>query len=528
MQRDGLSRFGSDLFLDPALAGNTAADLLNHADDIRYIAPQTRPLRGIHAVLAVDEVTLVAAPDAVQRPWQQGEGPALEAPKPSPPPERPDWRPHPCQEDQEDQANQGQFLAATIRVIEPPTWAAGDPVAGAVIRLVWQPSGSGALRFRVEEATLSDFADARVIYEGTDEALTLYGRSAGDYFYRVRAADAIGNFSNWSDGLPVRVGPPAGFVLKPFFSSPGVPSPAAAEQRTLLLQVQRGLLRMCAARGDLFAILTLPEHMVEDDAIAYVSLLAPSADPVFDPGAPLLDLPLGFGEAYALTYGAVYHPWLIEQDPLANAGGRGPVPADSQFLISSSSRQTGPGALRRVPPDGAMCGLLAARASSRGAWVAPANQTLTGIVALTPPLARSRWLDLQEAQVNVVRQEPTGFMTLSADTLSWDPEWLQINVRRLIQLLRRMVQRMGPGFVFEPQGDAFQRMVRREIEAVLRVLFERGAFAGDTPETSYQVVVRTTPQDLDNGRFIVEIKVAPSLPMVFMTVRLVQTGAAPP
>jgi phage tail sheath protein FI len=281
-------------------------------------------------------------------------------------------------------------------------------------------------------------------------------------------------------------------------------SAAELEQRATLLQIHRGLLRMCAARGDLLAVLALPDHYREDDAIDYVASLAPSARPDFDAGAPLLDLPLGFGEMQALTYAAVYHPWLIEQDARPGAAGTN--------------------GLRRIPPDGAMCGLLAARALARGAWVAPANQTLAGVVALTPPLARARWLDLQDAQINVIRQEPGGFLTFSADTLARDPDLLQINVRRLMQLLRRMAEQMGPGLVFEPMGDAFQRLVRREVEAMLRVLFDRGAFSGATAETSYQVNVRATPQDLDEGRFIVEIRVAPSRPMQFLTVRLVQTG----
>jgi hypothetical protein len=530
LMRDGLSRQGSDLFLDPALAGNTLTDLLSHADDIRYIAPITRSLQGIHAVLAVDEVTLVAVPDALQRPWKPGEGPALETPKapePKDEPIRPEWRPHPCPgEKQDEQASQapawGEFLAATVREVDPPVWTVGDAASGGVIRLDWDvpstlaPSLPSVSRpvFTLQEATQHDFADARPIYVGTDETLILYGRSAGDYYFRLRVQDADGNLSNWSEGLAVRIGPPAGWVLKPFaVCSTGAPSAAELEQRATLLQVHRGLLRMCAARGDLFAVLALPEHYREDDAIQYISLLAPSADPVFDAVARLIDLPLGFGEASALSYGAVYHPWLIEQD----------------LGAASSAGGSGAGrSLYRVPPEGAMCGLIAARAYSRGAWVAPAgtaaNQTLAGVVALTPHMAPARWLDLQQAQINILRQEPTGFVTLSADTLAQDYDVLQINVRRLLQLLRRMAQRMGPEFVFEPQGDAFQRLVRRQVEAMLRILFDRGAFAGATPESSYAVAVRSTPQDMDEGRFIVELRVAPSLPMTFLTVRLVQTG----
>lgn len=514
-ERDGLGRLWSGLFLDPDLAGNLTTDLLNHANDIRYISPNARRLRGIHALLAISEVTLVAVPDATQRPWTPGSTPTPEPPSASPIPERAAWRVHACPPTPADAARGrapltapawGEFLACTLRLMAPPQWVNTDPAAGATIRLAWGSPGVTPI-YTVEEATRPDFADAQRIYEGPEQALTLYGRSAGVYYYRVRAQEAAGdppagNFSDWSAGLVVSIGPPAGLVVKPQRrTNPSQLTAAEIEQRGLLLQVQRALLRMCAARGDLLAVLALPEHYREDDAIAYVGLLAPSAQPVFDPDALLLDLPLGFGEMGALSYAAVYHPWLIELD--APSGAAAP---------------------RRTPPDGALCGLLASRALSRGAWVAPANQELTAVVALIPPLAPARWLDLQDAQINVIRQDPRGFLTLNADTLARDPDLVQINVRRLLQLLRRTAEQLGPGFVFEPVSDAFRRLVRRDVEAVLRVLLDRGAFAGASPETSYQVTVRASTQDLDAGRFIVEIRVAPSRPLEFLTVRLVQTG----
>jgi phage tail sheath protein FI len=94
-------------------------------------------------------------------------------------------------------------------------------------------------------------------------------------------------------------------------------------------------------------------------------------------------------------------------------------------------------------------------------------------------------------------------------------------------LLRRLALQVGVTYVFEPHNAAFQRSVQRGFEAVLDDLFQRGAFAGGTAATSYQVVTDmsvNTPQSVDQGRFIVELKVAPSLPLAFITFRLVQTG----
>jgi phage tail sheath protein FI len=212
---------------------------------------------------------------------------------------------------------------------------------------------------------------------------------------------------------------------------------------------------------------------------------------------------LSTGEALDFTYGALFHPWLIERE----------------------EEQTD--RLTRMPPCGAVAGLFADRALNRGAWVAPANQPMRGVVALDPSLQPSRRLDLQEAHINVVRQEPRGFLVLDAETLSDDPDLIQMNVRRLLILLRRQALKVGATYVFEPNSPAFRRAVDVGFTNMLDRMFERGAFAGATPASAYQGVTDAslnTPQSVEQGRFIVELRVAPSLPMTFLTIRLVQTS----
>jgi phage tail sheath protein FI len=119
-----------------------------------------------------------------------------------------------------------------------------------------------------------------------------------------------------------------------------------------------------------------------------------------------------------------------------------------------------------------------------------------------------------------------GFL-VDADTLDNEGDFTLINVRRLMSILRRLALQLGVTYVFEPNDAAFRRAVKRGFEARLEQMFIRGAFAGDTPATSYQVVVEdpvNTPQSVEQGRFIVELKVAPSVPLRFLTVRLEQTG----
>jgi phage tail sheath protein FI len=170
---------------------------------------------------------------------------------------------------------------------------------------------------------------------------------------------------------------------------------------------------------------------------------------------------------------------------------------------------------------------MAARALARGAWVAPANEPLNGPVALTPPISSAQWQALQDAAVNVIRQEPWGFVCLDADTLSLEDEVRPLNVRRLIALVRRAALRVGERYVFEPNGGATQRAVRRAFESMLETLYFRGAFAGRSEQTSFQVVTDeslNTPRSVDAGRLIAEIRIAPSRPLSFLTIRLLQAG----
>ena len=492
LERDGLAVFGAELFLDERLSGVGVEGLLERADFLRYQSPTPSDLCGIHAALGIEEATIIAVPDAVQRGWAQISAEQPPPPMPSPSLPRPEWwhfrdcnspAPIPLVHEPEWE----NFLRCGIRVLPPPvlTLDSGPDQAGTFV-LRWTTLPGEDARYILEEAGDPGFAGATAIYGGGADRLTVYGRSQGDYYYRVRV-EVGDETSDWSNGVVVQVLAAGRWVLKD----------EERYQPADLLAVQRALLRMCAARGDLFAALALPEHYREDAAIAHAALLA--ATPEAAIVGPVDVAPLSYGEATALNYGALYHPWTFGGDEMGTA-------------------------VRQAPPDGAACGVLAKRALVRGCWVAPANEPFSEVVALTPAIARERRLDLQEAQVNLLRQEPRGFLALSADTLSADPELRPINVRRLLHLLRRLALRYGATYVFEPNDDAFRRLVRRTFTALLGELFQRGAFAGSRPETAYQVVTSDSAQDIEGGRLIVELRVAPAQPLTFLTVRLVQSG----
>jgi hypothetical protein len=79
--------------------------------------------------------------------------------------------------------------------------------------------------------------------------------------------------------------------------------------------------------------------------------------------------------------------------------------------------------------------------------------------------------------------------------------------------------------VFEPNGEPLWEAVRTAIETLLAELFRAGAFAGARREDSYFVRCdRTTmtQNDLDNGRMICLIGVAPAEPVEFIVVQLIR------
>jgi hypothetical protein len=516
LQRDGLEVFDENLFLDEKLKNTGLNNLLNEAEFIRYLSPRPRPLRGIHSALApetviriapegqptnphytslsLEEATIIAVPDALHRGWQKKNDEEISSPPISTLSSQPEWRTF--QENRQpeiktvSQSQSGNFSDCEISVLEIPEdfRVKGEKLSSEKFTLEWKYADANeSLHFVLEESATPNFQFAREIYREKQKKITIYGRGAGLYYYRVRAN--LGHqFSDWSNGLAVRVPAAENWVV----------NSAGNYKSGVLFAVQRALLRMCAARGDLFAVLDLPEHYEKDSAINHAATLKITKGLT----AEKVDVePFSADEARtALSFGAVYHPWLM-------------------------TREDGFAAVRNIPASGAICGVLARRAARRGAWVAPANEVLQGVLGLAKTFHRENYLDFQDGLINLVRHEPTGLTVLGSATLSSEPDLRSINVRRLLSLIRRLALKHGAEYVFEPNDEHFRRLVQRGFSSLLDFMFARGAFAGTTPAASYQVSVSeflNNPQSIEQGRFIVELRVAPSLPLKFVNVRLVQ------
>jgi phage tail sheath protein FI len=170
--------------------------------------------------------------------------------------------------------------------------------------------------------------------------------------------------------------------------------------------------------------------------------------------------------------------------------------------------------------------MIATHERRRQVWVAPANVPLTGVLGLTPEVSGDDWAELFDLQFNLVRPEPRDFRAMSAHTLGDMRALLQISVRRLMILLRKAALERGAEFVFENNHEQFRDGVWVMLNDMLRFLYERGAFAGETPQDSYRIFTGSsvnTPESIDQGRFIAEIQVRPSQPIEFLTVLLTRT-----
>jgi len=472
--RDGLARWDASLFGDEALANSSTSTLLSDAEFIRFLAPVTRELVGLHCALGIEEATLISVPDAAQPGWVAVE-------KEAPPP------PESTTSDATDAREDPDFINCGAVLGRAPFLEAVGRDASGSVQLEWV-AAADTREFELQEATRREWGDAITAFQGEGTATTIEYRPPGDYYYRVRGTGD--RPTEWSNGVGVRLSGADGWRVR-----------RPSEFRDdALLAAHRMLLRCCAARRDAMAVLSLPVHYRDDAAIAHARLLGTPGARAVTLGASMVTA-LGIGEGDALGFAALYHGWLVTRDD--------------------------DGELRSVAPDGVASGVIARRAIERGAWLAPANESLRGVIALSRPSAPSRHQSLQDAGINVVLHAPRGFTVMCADTLSPDDEVRSINVRRLLILLRRQALRLGTTYVFEPNDDAFRRMVQRGFEAMLGGLFERGAFAGDTTTTAFQVRTDSslnTNASVDQGRFIVELRVAPARPLTFVTMRLVQTG----
>ncbi|WP_327114187.1 phage tail sheath subtilisin-like domain-containing protein [Streptomyces sp. NBC_01341] len=204
---------------------------------------------------------------------------------------------------------------------------------------------------------------------------------------------------------------------------------------------------------------------------------------------------------YDSKYAALYYPWIKVFDP---AGGQ----------------------TRLIPPSGHIAGIWARNDSERGVHKAPANEVVRGAVDLEMQITRGEQDLLNPIGVNCIRTFPgRGIRVWGARTLSSDPAWRYLNVRRYFNYLEESILNGTQWVVFEPNDQALWARIRRNISAFLVTEWRSGALFGATPEDAYYVkcdAETNPPESVDLGRVICQIGVSPVKPAEFVIFRLAQ------
>lgn len=241
--------------------------------------------------------------------------------------------------------------------------------------------------------------------------------------------------------------------------------------------VQLSLVAHCENLTSRFAILDIPREYKK------VSEVAEHRD-IFD-----------------TSYAAMYHPWLQVFDP-----------SEKKNIF--------------IPPSGSMAGIYARTDNTRGVHKAPANEGLRATLGLDCQYNKGEQDILNPKGVNLIRFfTGQGIRVWGARTCSSNTIWRYINVRRLFIFLEESIKRGTQWVVFEPNDDKLWSRVNRTIDSFLTTVWREGALLGNSPGEAFFVKVdRTTmsQDDIDNGRLICVIGVAPVKPAEFVIFRIAQ------
>jgi phage tail sheath protein FI len=172
-------------------------------------------------------------------------------------------------------------------------------------------------------------------------------------------------------------------------------------------------------------------------------------------------------------------------------------------------------------------GIIAQRELTFGVPHGPANVLAAGVLDVDEVVSPARHNELHQGGVNVFLRDRDGVRLTAARTLSRDPAYRQLSVRRLLILLRRTLENQMQWSVFEPNTAALRSEIHHLLQAYLSQLFALGAFRGATEEEAFFIRCDETLNSqriIDAGRLIVEVGVAPTEPIEFILLRLARDG----
>lgn len=300
---------------------------------------------------------------------------------------------------------------------------------------------------------------------------------------------------------PIRIRPKdAPPVCKPDACLPNQPLPIAVprprDDQELpptfsdddVFRVQSALIQQCEDLRDRIAILDPPFGAARNDQLGVGAIRA-------------------WRNRFESKYAALYYPWLRVVDAL---------------------RTSATGITRDIPASGHVAGEYARTDLQVGVHKAPANDPLAWIQDVTVQVDDEVHAILNPVGINVVRSLPgRGLRIMGARTVSSDPDWRFVNVRRLMMMIEEAIDEATQWAVFEPNDFYTRAKVTLSISSFLIALWQIGALAGKTIEESLFVKCDETnnpPFEREQGRLIVDVGVAPSNPFEFIVLRVGRTN----
>jgi phage tail sheath protein FI len=174
-------------------------------------------------------------------------------------------------------------------------------------------------------------------------------------------------------------------------------------------------------------------------------------------------------------------------------------------------------------PSAAAAGIIAAQEIRFGVPHGPANVIAAGVVKVDEAISPSGHAELHPRGINIYLQERDGVWLSAGRTLSLDARYRQLSVRRLMIMLKRTLVQEMQWAVFEPNSPALWREVKLLLGNYLRRLHLQGAFRGQSEEEAFFVRCDgqlNSRREIDAGRMLCEVGVAPAEPLEFLVVRI--------
>jgi phage tail sheath protein FI len=269
--------------------------------------------------------------------------------------------------------------------------------------------------------------------------------------------------------------------------SPTLEQPPSFSQAQIFT-IQRALVEHCERHQDRVAILDAVLRSGSEQSLTIAEILE---------WRSRFDSERGFA--------ALYYPWVRVVDPLKLRGN--PV--------------------RTIPPCGHIAGLYARSDFTVGVHKAPANGELFWAEDVTVVINDDQQAVLNPDGINCIRAFPgRGIRVYGARTISSNPDWRYINVRRLMSMIEEAVDESTQWAVFEPHDFNLRRSLILSVSGFLETIWRQGALVGGSPEEAYYIKCDDTnnpPEIVDQGKIITDIGVAPTHPAEFIVFRVGRT-----